>query len=159
VPSVWRREEVRGAYVDVTRERVSLNEFGAEQSANSFLPPPRTTGVVKMLIASTRSLASSACTSAPLRDEVRAVLLLQTLHVGDVAGRQVEIPQARGIGEDVDRRDPTLPDREAESAGDRSRQGVPNSIVTIAEGMGRERCRSRKILGDGWRSPEVPGAC
>src|SRR5436305_8718077 len=31
-----------------------------------------------------------------------------------VEGRQVEIPQARGIGEDVDRRDLPLPDREAD---------------------------------------------
>src|SRR5437667_6572988 len=45
---------------------VSLNECGAEPSANSFLPPPRTTGTVKMLIASTRSLASSAWTSSVL---------------------------------------------------------------------------------------------
>src|SRR5439155_5394213 len=36
----------------------------AEPSANSFLPPPSTTGTVKMLIASTRSLASSAWTSS-----------------------------------------------------------------------------------------------
>src|SRR6266545_2951378 len=47
--------------LDDTREPVSLNECGAEPSANSFLPPPRTTGTLKMLIASTRSLASSAC--------------------------------------------------------------------------------------------------
>jgi len=39
---------------------VSLNECGAEPSANNFLPPPSTIGSVKMLIASTRSLASSA---------------------------------------------------------------------------------------------------
>src|SRR5215216_4795242 len=52
--------------LDETRELVSLNECGAEPSANSFLPPPSTTGKVKMLIASTRSLASSACTSSLL---------------------------------------------------------------------------------------------
>src|SRR5258706_5027181 len=49
-----------------TRELVSLNECGAEPSANSFLPEPSTTGTVKMLIASTRSLASSAWTSSVL---------------------------------------------------------------------------------------------
>src|SRR4029434_6672354 len=35
-------------------------------SANSFLPPPSTTGTVKVLIASTRSFESSACTSSVL---------------------------------------------------------------------------------------------
>src|SRR3954471_12459989 len=49
-----------------TRDLVSLNECGAEPSANSFLPGPSTTGTVKMLIASTRSLASSAWTSSVL---------------------------------------------------------------------------------------------
>src|SRR5438034_3861562 len=80
--------------VDETRQLVSLNECGVEPSANSFLPPPRTTGTVKMLIASTRSLASSACTSSvlPCVDEVRAVLLLQTLHVGDVAEEHRALP-------------------------------------------------------------------
>jgi hypothetical protein len=66
--------------VDETRELVSLNECGAEPSANSFLPPPRMTGTVKMLIALTRSLAQCMHEfGTALRDEVRAVLLLQTL--------------------------------------------------------------------------------
>src|SRR5882672_3757978 len=49
-----------------TRDRVSLYACGAEPSANSFLPPPSTTGTVKMVIASTRSLARSAWTSSAL---------------------------------------------------------------------------------------------
>src|SRR6476661_7551059 len=47
-----------------TRDLVSLNECGAEPSANNFLPLPSTTGTVNVLIASTRSLASSAWTSS-----------------------------------------------------------------------------------------------
>jgi hypothetical protein len=35
----------------VTRDLVSVYACGAEPSANSFLPPPSTTGMVKMLIA------------------------------------------------------------------------------------------------------------
>ena len=49
-----------------TRDLVSLYARGAEPSANSFLPPPSTTGTVKMVIASTRSLARSAWTSSVL---------------------------------------------------------------------------------------------
>src|SRR6266851_592737 len=52
--------------VPKTRDRVSLYARGAEPSANSFLPPPSTTGKVKMVVASRRSSARSEWTSSVL---------------------------------------------------------------------------------------------
>jgi len=73
--------------VGVTRELVNLNECGAEPSANSFLPPPSTTGTVKVLIASTKVAGEQRVDElgTAVGDEVRAVFLLQALHGGDVA--------------------------------------------------------------------------
>src|SRR6266850_5599487 len=96
--------------VDKTRELVSLNECGAEPSANSFLPPPSTTGTVKMVIASTRSSARSAWTSSVLPWVTRLGRLLpQALDVGDVAQEHRALParidpaRARNLGRSTGR--------------------------------------------------------
>ena len=80
--------------MDETRERVSLNECGTEPSANSFLPPPQhrrhREGAHRV-----DQIVSEQCMhelGTALRDEVGAVLLFQTLHVGDVAEEHRALP-------------------------------------------------------------------